>query len=509
MTVSYVASHQHWIEHIVSEVQSRKPHGPYTITSGITTSGPAHLGTICEFLYPWKIKQEFEKRGEEAKHIFIADILDAFDKIPVPMKEYEAELSQHLGKPLCEVPDPTGQAPNLGEHFFSEVLKLMKEFDAHPEVKRMNEEYGKGLFDDMARFFIAHRDEARQVLEEVSGRTCEKNWYPIQVICEKCGRIATPRVVSIDEEGNYEYVCDRDVGYCRGCGHRGTGNLKNHKYKLLWRLHWPAWMMVYGTDVEGAGADHHARGGSWDTTKAIFERLLNKKPPVAYKFGLIMFNGKKYSKSKGIGMGAVELLTVLPPMVVAYALLVPDVEENKDIPLNKEGLIRLIEKYERAASLSEKDPESWTRAERKMAIAYGMAGNIRWHCSMRDVIMFSTIFDDWNVVAEKVGDPEGAAYLRPYVETWKQKGYVPEDLDFTYQPVKAEGEVKLFFTNLPDDATPVEIHNAVFAFANEHNIPPKEMFKNIYRTLIGKDRGPRLGKLIHALGVERVKKDVL
>ena len=55
----------------------------------------------------------------------------------------------------------------------------------------------------------------------------------------------------------------------------------------------------------------------------------------------------------------------------------------------------------------------------------------------------------------------------------------------------------------------LEIHNLAFATAKELSIPPAKMFEECYTALLGKAKGPKLGKLIEALGIEKVKKDVL
>ncbi len=500
-------SEGHWIERLADEVETKKQQ-PFVITSGMTTSGPAHLGTVCEFLYPAKLAEELRRRGHEVKFFFFADILDAFDNVPSPLKPYEEELRPHLGKPLCDVPDPTGKAKSIGEHFLQEVLELMELFGVKPEVKLMNELYAQGLFDEIALFFIKHKAEVAEILQRVSKRKLSQSWFPIQPICANCGKIATTRVVSF-ENGVYEYACDQDVSYAQGCGFVGKARMEEHRYKLVWRLHWPAWLKVFRTSAEGAGADHHVSGGSWDTTVAIFKELFKSEPPVGFKFGLILFNGKKYSKSKGIGLSAKEAVELIPPRVIAFALLAPDVQENKDIPLNREGLLRMVERYESASQLMGKNLDELSRAERKLAVAYRLAGERRWRCSFRDAIMYYTIFRDWGIVAKKLGDEEGIAYIAKFVERWIEKGFVPESLDFTYRPRKAEGVVKEFFAHLSPDMSALDIHNFTFAFARERGIEPKIMFKNIYQTLIGKDRGPRLGKLIEALGVERVKRDVL
>ena len=96
----------HWTERIAQEILSKKKE-PYVISAGATTSGPAHLGTVCEFLYPWAIKKTLEKKGKEAKVVFVFDILDAFDSIPKAVEEHKEILEPHLGKPLVHVPTPT------------------------------------------------------------------------------------------------------------------------------------------------------------------------------------------------------------------------------------------------------------------------------------------------------------------------------------------------------------------------------------------------------------------
>jgi len=69
--------------------------------------------------------------------------------------------------------------------------------------------------------------------------------------------------------------------------------------------------------------------------------------------------------------------------------------------------------------------------------------------------------------------------------------------------------VQGFFERLDEKMDALTIHNLVFENATANGIEPKEMFKQVYLTLIGKEKGPRVGKLIFALGTGRVRKDVL
>lgn len=481
---------------------------PYVITGGMTTSGPVHYGTLCEFLFPSAIKKAIERRGKECKYYFVADILDAFDSVPLDMEKYKGELEPHLGEPLCNVPDPTGKSRSFGDHYLDEALDLMKKFGVDAEVIRVNEYYEAGRFDEWARFFLKHEDEARKIVEETSGKQEKKDWSPIMPICGKCGKIATTRVLSHDGE-EYEYACDRDVKYVKGCGFKGKNKISDHKYKIVWRLHWPAWKQIFGSSIEGAGIDHHTRGGSEDTCKAITQNLMKKDYHIPYRYGFILFQGKKYSKSKGKGMGISDVIKLIPPEIVKYMLLRPDLEENVDINPTAEKLLRTIEDFEGASRIDPKQ-EGISRSDRKRAIAFGLStDSMGWKEPFLDMLLYYELYHDWEKVGELTKDPEGAEYLRPYIEQWIGSGFVPENYRCEYQPGVKEATplVKEFIASLKPDMDALVIHNHVFDFAKSHNEEPKAMFAQLYTALIGKDKGPRLGKLIYALGVNKVKKD--
>jgi lysyl-tRNA synthetase class 1 len=502
-----MSEHKHWSEWLAERVIEEKKE-PYVITSGITTSGPAHLGTLCEFLFPDTIRRELERKGKKVTFYFLADILDAFDSVPLAMEKYAPQLAPHLGKPLCDVPDPSGKSQSFGDHFLDEVRGLMDLFRVKATVLRMNDLYAQGKFDGWARFYLKNEAAARRIVEETSGKTEKKDWSPIMPICANCGRIATTRVVGHDDE-SYEYVCDKDVKYARGCGFRGSSKISDHRYKITWRLHWPAWKQIFGTSIEGAGMDHHTKGGSEDTCAAITKGLMKAEYHIPFKYGFILFQGKKYSKSKGIGMGVSDLVRLVPPEIIRYMLIKPDLEENVDINPTAESMLKTMEDFQKAAELSAKGKEGLNRHERKMAIAFELsAERLGWKAPFLDVLLHYQIYGDWERVAQATGDPEGVSYLRPYIEEWIARDFMPDDYRFKYQPRKAEGDVARFVSTLDEGMDALAIHNAVFDWAKGNGVEPKRLFAEIYTTLLGKERGPRLGKLMAALGVARVKKDL-
>jgi lysyl-tRNA synthetase class 1 len=505
--------HMHWSEWLAEKVIAEKKE-PYVITGGMTTSGPVHFGTLCELLFPSAIKKALEARGKKARYQFVADILDAFDAVPLAMEQYRTQLEPHLGKPLCYVPDPTGKSRSFGDHFLDEARGLMKLFGIDVEVIRINEYYEHGKFDEWARFFLKHEAEARKIVEETSGQAEKKDWSPLMPICEKCGRIATTRVTAQDGD-SYEYACDKDVKYTRGCGHQGRNRIADRRYKLVWRLHWPAWKQIFNSSIEGAGIDHHTRGGSEDTCKAITIGLMKKDYHIPYRYGFILYQGRKYSKSKGTGMGISEIVKLMPPEIVKYMLLRPDLEENVDIDPTSEKLLRTIEEFEAAARLDAGKPDI-SRSDRKKAIALSLStGRMRWSAPFLDMLLYYQIYQDWVEVAKLTCDPEGVAYLKPYITEWITREFVPDDYRFRYDAAgnaaanPAAGEnVKKFIATLTPDMDAVAVHNAVYGFAKANGMEGRQMFTEIYRALIGKDRGPRAGKLITAIGLQRLRKDL-
>ena len=65
--------------------------------------------------------------------------------------------------------------------------------------------------------------------------------------------------------------------------------------------------------------------------------------------------------------------------------------------------------------------------------------------------------------------------------------------------------VKLFIDSLSNGMNPIDIHNLVYEVAKSKGLEPTEMFKILYKAIISKDTGPRIGKLVSALGINKAK----
>jgi lysyl-tRNA synthetase class 1 len=108
-----------WLNRIAQEVLSRHPDGEIIVSSGVSPSGTYHLGTLREVLTAEVIMRELKRRGRQARHLHIVDDLDVFRKIPVDVPE---NFSEHLGKPLCDVPAPDGSDRSYADFFLADLL---------------------------------------------------------------------------------------------------------------------------------------------------------------------------------------------------------------------------------------------------------------------------------------------------------------------------------------------------------------------------------------------------
>ena len=113
-----VAPADDWVVRTAGEVrveaERRHPGEAPTCASGISPSGPVHLGNLRELTTPHFVADEVRKQGVPCRHILSWDDYDRLRRVPAGFPESFAE---HIGRPLTAVPDPCGQHQNWAEHF--------------------------------------------------------------------------------------------------------------------------------------------------------------------------------------------------------------------------------------------------------------------------------------------------------------------------------------------------------------------------------------------------------
>ncbi|VVC01725.1 Lysine--tRNA ligase [uncultured archaeon] len=124
------------------------------------------------------------------------------------------------------------------------------------------------------------------------------------------------------------------------------------------------------------------------------------------------------------------------------------------------------------------------------------------------MVLYYNIYGDWEKAGELSGDAEGVKMLEPYLKAWILKGLVPDKYMFkvVYNVAVVTPVVQKYVEALKPGMSAEDIHNLAFTVAKENGVEAKEVFKQMYQWLIDANMGPRLGKLIYAIGADKVKK---
>src|SRR3954453_14845211 len=126
-------------DEVIAEADRRGLPGPIVGASGISPSGPIHLGNLREVLTPHFVADEIRRRGHDVVHLLSWDDFDRFRKVPVGVDPAWAE---HIGKPLTSVPAPGGsEYPNWAEHFKAPMVKALAELGIEYRAVSQTEMY--------------------------------------------------------------------------------------------------------------------------------------------------------------------------------------------------------------------------------------------------------------------------------------------------------------------------------------------------------------------------------
>ena len=137
--------------------------GPVTCSSGISPSGPVHLGNLREFLMPHFVADELRRRGVPVRHLHVWDDYDRFRKVPYGV---DPSFAEHIGRPLVAVPDPWGCHDSWSTHYKEPVLATFAALGAEVETISQAERYRSGVYRDEVLRAVRHRAEIDAVLEK-------------------------------------------------------------------------------------------------------------------------------------------------------------------------------------------------------------------------------------------------------------------------------------------------------------------------------------------------------
>ena len=513
-----------WPDKVAGELAKRGKkhvlHGMWT-PSGYFQIGNARTELITQVL----LKKSLEDSGLEVVQNFFFDDFDDFDKIPAGIDLDREEFSKHLGLPLREVPSPVSGFNSWAEYLEEDVRIALDKFGITPNIISCYDSYKSGKYDEAILIVLNNARKIRDLWIKISGSEKPENWIPVMPVCEKCKRAST--TVATEWDGTkLKYECSNDRDYCKSCGHSGEFVPGKGNVKLPWRIHWAAGWYIFGTTFETGGKDHFTKGGSVDTSSAIVREIFKKDPPYLMPAEFLQLGGKKISGSKGNVITLNDWTEFAEPELLKFLILSyqPNTGINFDLRSNK--LFLLYDRYDKAeqAFFSSDNNDKTTlqmkreyelsqisKPEKGIRIDYSTAAMISQVCPGRSIDEIIELLRSMDIVKGGVtqNDKDMISKRLDLAKNWAEK-YAPEEMKIKLNEELPEIELndseKKAISSLVSDIDKKDLQTAIYETAKKNDIQPKRFFQILYRILISRDSGPRLGPFIIAVGKDKVKK---
>ena len=501
----------HWADVLADRLIIRNK--KHVLATGITPSGPIHLGNMREILTTDAIYRSLVEKGENADFIYIADDYDPLRRVyPYLQKSYE----KHVGKPISEIPCPCNKHKNYADHYLTSFLNSLKEIGVKPLVYRASEMYKKGYYKDSIQIALENSSKIRNIIEEISKRKLPKNWIPFNILCDECKKISIAKPV-LYEFPIIEYKCE--------CGFEGEVDIrKGGVGKLPWRVDWPARWKMLGVTFEPCGKDLATVGGARDTGARIVEEIFGYPHPdlIVYEFIMLKGHGAMHS-SKGTALSSEEMLQMTPPEVLRFFIMKN--QPNRHIIFDSGlGLLNLVDEYDRVERVyfgKEKETKGMKDLKKTYELSqpYRILTTIPYQLPYRHLVTLIQIGQSWNEVKKillrtkqipkslRVEDENRLIQRTEHVSFWL-KNFAPDMLKFEIKKnipiINLLIEQKKLISSIIDILSlkswnAENIHSAIYMSAEKEKIKINIAFKTIYQIFLGQDKGPRVGYFLSNL----------
>ncbi|MBU0579096.1 lysine--tRNA ligase [Patescibacteria group bacterium] len=497
-----------------------------------TPSGRVHTGALRGVLLHDLIAKVLQKQDPKVISTYIFNDMDPMDGLPTYLSREDYE--QHMGKPLYKIPAPSlkksgidftqaseeekekySQAKNFAQFYAFDFINAFQRLGCEQKIIWSHELYESGQMDKTIKIALDNVDKMKKIYHEIADYDLPENWYPFQVICEKCGKIGTTLVTNWDGE-KITYECQHDkVNWAKGCGHQGKISPFGGTGKLLWKVDWPAHWTSIGVNVEGAGKDHSSAGGSRDMAKAMCEQVFDIPNPFDVPYEWILIRGAKMSSSKGVGTSAKEFVELFPPEIGRFLFTYTHYNSVIDFDPRTMSIPDLFDSYDQGARIFWKKEEGDQRQGRAFELSQiNDVPGAYFLPRFRDLALWMQ-HPEINLI-DKFSEIKGSEFTKQELEELKNRkhyaqiwvdNYAPEEYQLTplqELPIEAQKmsseQIEFFqkvveLKNSKNNWSPQELQQAIYELA-KNSIGTKLGFEAIYLALLGKQFGPKSAWLI-------------
>lgn len=509
-----------WADQIAKTAQINE-----VVNDSKTPSGRVHVGSLRGVIIHDVIYRALKRAGLPAKFLYGVDDYDALDTVPHYLEK--EKFAPYLGYPLCNVPSPDNEASDYAKYFMGEFLEVFKYLGVKPEIYYLRDLYREGKLNNYIDLFLKNAHLVREVYKDVSKSERASNWYPFQVICEKCGKIATTVVTDYNGSEVF-YSCKPDAtDWVKGCGHESWVSPFDGNGKLPWKVEWVAKWDLLGVTMEMAGKDHSQKGGSRDVANSICRKVLQKKPPFHSPYEFILVNGTKMSSSKGVGSSAKDIAELLPPELLRFLMLRTQPKTVINFAPNYETITRLFRDYDNLINQYQEKLNNSNGAEIELdknllSLYYSqLETEIKTyqgfdlstlisllqvpHLDLNQEVAKRTETEltefDWEKINQRIA--VGKKWLEDYADEEEKLviyfDEIPEVAkELTEEQIKYLKQLIITLETI-ETWEGEELQTAIFTASKVLEIKPNIAFPAIYLSFLGKEKGPKAGYLFSYL----------
>jgi lysyl-tRNA synthetase, class I len=320
-------------DEVIAEADRRAPGRPVVCASGLSPSGPIHLGNLREVMMPHLVADEIRRRGVACEHILSWDDFDRLRRVPA---DIDRSWSEHIGRPLSGVPAPPGsEYPSWAEHFKAPMAAALDRLGVEYRGVSQTQMYTSGAYTEQILLAMRERqhidavlgafrtkarlkadapagpapgaaatasdeeNEAARLAAEGSGAEEEDEvsstagYFPYRPYCSVCDRDLTTVTGYDDTTTELSYTC--------ACGHAETVRLTEFRHgKLVWKVDWPMRWAYEGVIFEPSGVDHQSPGSSFVVGGRLVSEIFGGTQPIGPMYAFVGISGMaKMSSSRG------------------------------------------------------------------------------------------------------------------------------------------------------------------------------------------------------------------
>ncbi|NNC37136.1 MAG: lysine--tRNA ligase [Acidimicrobiales bacterium] len=479
---------------------------PVIFETGYGPSGLPHIGTFGEVVRTSMVMEAFRALTDDKipmKLLCVSDDMDGMRKVPGNMPEQDM-LTENLGKPLTEVPDPFGCHDSFGHHNNAKLCEFLDGFGFTYEFKSATELYKAGVYDDMLLKALEKFDDIMKVMLPTLGEERQATYSPFLPISPTTGHVLYVPMKSVDAKAGTITFDDED-------GKEVTLKVTGGNTKLQWKPDFGMRWAALGVDFEMFGKDHQANS-------IVYSRIckiLGAIPPVQYVYELFLDDkGEKISKSKGNGISIDEWLRYATPESLSlYMYTKPRTAKRlffDVIPKAVDEYYQHLAAYPKQDEAAQINNPVWHIHKGRPPkiippISFALMLNIVSASNASDKDILWGFIERYVDGADRDSNPVlvrlSEYAIRYYADFVKpNKNYrAPTDqeraamADLAKRLDTFKGDVK--------DAS--ELQTLVFSVGKDHEFENlREWFKALYEVLLGQSQGPRFGSFVAIYGVK-------